>query len=88
MRAKGTTKTILTQIGWGFTLKGEDDFKLEKFNAESPHDNFELTYGADDTGDVTKNDNLKHLSETIDKGTDGRGVALLMADGVSLFNTH
>jgi cap1 methyltransferase len=55
---------------------------LDKFNPESPHDNFELCYGRDDTGDITKNENLKDLSENIDRGTEGRGVALLMADGV------
>lgn len=64
-------------------MKGEDDFKLEKFNPESPHDNFELCYGADGTGDITKNENMKDLSDAINRGTDGRGVALLMADGVS-----
>lgn len=67
--------------GWGFTLKGKDDFRLDKFNKDSPADNFELCYGADDTGDITKNDNIKYLSNVIDKGTDGRGVALVMGDG-------
>jgi cap1 methyltransferase len=62
-------------------LKGKDDFKLEKFNKESPHDNFELCYGVDGTGDLTSNENILNFSEVIDKGTNGRGVALLTANG-------
>lgn len=68
-------------------MKGKDDWKLEKFNSESPHENFELCYGVDDTGDLTVNENILNFSEVIDKGTDGRGVALLTADGVSRITT-
>lgn len=67
--------------GFGFTLKGKDDFKLDKFNSESPHSNFEVSYGADGTGDILNNDNIIYFSDFIDKGTNGRGVALVTADG-------
>jgi len=67
--------------GWGFTLRGKNDFKLESFNEDAPHDNFTTCYGVDDTGDITRNENMKQLSDEIDKGTEGRGVALLLADG-------
>ncbi|EFC48164.1 predicted protein [Naegleria gruberi] len=68
--------------GWGFTLKNKkDDWKLNRFNPESPHDNFEVNYGEDGTGDITKNENIRALSKAIDQGTNGRGVALVTADG-------
>ncbi|KAF0973491.1 hypothetical protein FDP41_008195 [Naegleria fowleri] len=68
--------------GWGFTLKNKkDDWKLNRFNSESPHDNFEVYYGEDGTGDITKNENIRALSKVIDQGTNGRGVALVTADG-------
>jgi cap1 methyltransferase len=67
--------------GFGITLKGKEDWKLDKFNSESPHDNFEISYGADDTGDICLNENILAFSDLVDKGTDGRGVALLLADG-------
>jgi len=68
--------------GWGFTLKNKkDDWKLARFNAESPHDNFDVYYGEDGTGDMTKNENIRSLSRVIDQGTNGRGVALVTADG-------
>lgn len=76
-------KIIYLLIIQGFTLKGKDDFKLKNFNSESPHDNFELCYGKDNTGDITKNENILDFSEQIDKGTQNRGVALITADGVS-----
>ncbi|KAL9647450.1 hypothetical protein ABK040_006811 [Willaertia magna] len=68
--------------GWGFTLKSKkDDWKLNRFNPESPHDNFEVYYGEDGTGDITKNENIRALSKLIDQGTNGRGVALVTGDG-------
>ena len=68
--------------GWGFTLKNDkDDWKLEKFNRESPHDNFELNYGADGTGDITINENMLALRDAINRGTNNRGVALVTGDG-------
>jgi len=67
--------------GWGFTLRGKHDWQLQKFNAEAPCTNFETCYGVDDTGDITNNDNMKNLAERIEKGTGGRGIPLLLADG-------
>jgi hypothetical protein len=46
------TKQVINKLifkdgakGFGFTLKGKDDFRLDKFNEHSPCDNFELCYG-------------------------------------------
>ncbi|EFC46258.1 predicted protein [Naegleria gruberi] len=68
--------------GWGFTLKNDkDDWKLEKFNNESPCSNFELNYGVDGTGDITKNENMLCLDDAVNRGTNNRGLALVTADG-------
>ncbi|CAI4228549.1 unnamed protein product [Auanema sp. JU1783] len=66
--------------GFGFTLKGKDDFKLFKFSASSAHF-FEPYYGKTKNGDVTKPDNIDALQEVVEKGTNGIGVNLMMADG-------
>ncbi|KAL9657571.1 hypothetical protein ABK040_000998 [Willaertia magna] len=68
--------------GFGLTLKNEkDDWKLERFNKESPHDNFEICYGKDGTGDITKNENMKEFQKLIFNKTNNRGVALVTGDG-------
>jgi hypothetical protein len=36
--------------GWGFTLAGKDDWKLEKFSHDAPTHNFKVDYGVDGTG--------------------------------------
>lgn len=40
--------------GWGFTLKGEDDWKLHKFSPDAPTFNFSVHYGVDETGILTQ----------------------------------
>jgi len=36
--------------GYGFTLKGDCDWQLHKFNRESPWRTFKVSYGVDGTG--------------------------------------
>lgn len=67
--------------GWGMMLRSADESRQDKFNPESIHDNFVTTFGIDDTGDITNNKNIKHFTRQIDGGTNGRGLALLLADG-------
>lgn len=40
--------------GFGFTLVGDLDFKVHKFNKNAPHESFKAYYGEDNTGDITK----------------------------------
>ncbi|KAK6017050.1 ribosomal RNA large subunit methyltransferase J [Ostertagia ostertagi] len=73
-------KAFYNVKGFGFTLKGKDDFKLGKFYASSAH-YFEPYYGKEGDGDVTKPENINSLEEFIMKGTNDVGVDLMMADG-------
>ncbi|KAK5968489.1 Ribosomal RNA large subunit methyltransferase J, partial [Trichostrongylus colubriformis] len=73
-------KAFYNVKGFGFTLKGKDDFKLGKFTASSAH-YFEPYYGKEGDGDVTKPDNINSLEEFIMRGTNDVGVDLMMADG-------
>jgi hypothetical protein len=67
--------------GWGMTLKdGDHDFMPWKF-VHQPANMFHTHYGADGTGDVTNTANIRSFARVVDKGTQGRGVALFMADG-------
>ena len=36
--------------GWGFTLAGKDDWKLDKFSYDAPTTNFKVDYGVDGKG--------------------------------------
>ncbi|VDL64349.1 unnamed protein product [Nippostrongylus brasiliensis] len=73
-------KAFYNVKGFGFTLKGKDDFKLSKFTASSAH-YFEPYYGAADNGDVMDPQNINSLEEFIMNGTNDVGVDLMMADG-------
>ena len=69
--------------GFGFTLKGKNDFKLEDFFA-GPPESFETHYGmngVDGDGDVFKEENLKAFKKHVLQNTDGLGVHFMMADG-------
>ncbi|GAM23227.1 hypothetical protein SAMD00019534_064020 [Acytostelium subglobosum LB1] len=71
--------------GFGFTLKGDCDWQLDKFSPDSGLDlrdkiNFQVNYGEDQTGDVLKSANIRHFSALVEKETGG-GVHLFMADG-------
>lgn len=67
--------------GWGFTLRGENDFRLDKFNRDAPCDNFTPYYGVDDTGNIYHSENIRAFASVIDRGTSDIGVHLVMADG-------
>lgn len=71
--------------GFGFTLRGKDDFKLDNFLASSP-EYFEPYYGIsgkDGDGDVTKATNLENFRDLVMKVTANNGIHLFMADGVN-----
>ncbi|KFD49068.1 hypothetical protein M513_10010 [Trichuris suis] len=69
-----------TARGFGMTLRGKDDFRLDNFLAASP-EMFEPFYGAAGDGDVTKAENLDSFCKFVMQATGGRGVNLVMADG-------
>jgi len=66
--------------GWGFTLKGDDDFKLSDFKHVNTK-TFHTEYGVDKTGDITNNDNIRHFTKIIDQNTNDVGLDLVTADG-------
>ncbi|GMT32079.1 hypothetical protein PFISCL1PPCAC_23376, partial [Pristionchus fissidentatus] len=73
-------KKFYNAKGFGFTLIGNNDFKLQNFRATSAN-YFEPFYGTNNDGDVTSPENIDSLEEHIARGTGGRGVHLMMADG-------
>lgn len=69
--------------GYGFTLKGACDFKLEDFFA-APSEMFEPYYGVkgvEGDGDIYIPDNLIAFRDFVLHGTDGLGLHFMMADG-------
>ncbi|XP_037725973.1 cap-specific mRNA (nucleoside-2'-O-)-methyltransferase 1 [Drosophila subpulchrella] len=65
--------------GFGFTLRGANDFKLEKFFAASP-ESFDTFYGVKDDGNIFDESNQDSLNEYIRLHTP-HGVHFAMADG-------
>uniref|UniRef100_A0A1I8MRU7 Cap-specific mRNA (nucleoside-2'-O-)-methyltransferase 1 n=1 Tax=Musca domestica TaxID=7370 RepID=A0A1I8MRU7_MUSDO len=65
--------------GFGFTLKGPNDFKLDKFFAGSP-ESFDPYYGVNNDGDVYVESNQDSFNSYIRKHT-SEGVHFVMADG-------
>ncbi|NP_956427.1 cap-specific mRNA (nucleoside-2'-O-)-methyltransferase 1 [Danio rerio] len=69
--------------GFGMTLKGANDFKLEDFYA-APSELFEAYYGEggiDGDGDITRPENISAFRNFVLDSTEGRGLHFLMADG-------
>uniref|UniRef100_A0A8C5MK83 Cap-specific mRNA (nucleoside-2'-O-)-methyltransferase 1 n=1 Tax=Leptobrachium leishanense TaxID=445787 RepID=A0A8C5MK83_9ANUR len=69
--------------GFGMTLKGPNDFKLEDFYS-APSEIFEPYYGeegVDGDGDVTRPENIAAFRNFVLDNTDGKGVHFMMADG-------
>lgn len=66
--------------GFGFTLKGECDFKLHDFHA-GPCETFHPYYGPEDNGDVYSPTNQLALRDLIMSQTGDQGVHFMMADG-------
>ena len=71
--------------GFGFTLRGECDFKLDEFHSTSV-EFFEPYYGLplypgtpkeeEPNGDVTRPENLQALQDVINRGTGGKVILL------------
>ncbi|XP_043916302.1 cap-specific mRNA (nucleoside-2'-O-)-methyltransferase 1 [Protopterus annectens] len=69
--------------GFGMTLKGPNDFKLEDFYA-APSELFEPYYGEggiDGDGDIMRPENISAFRNFVLENTDRKGVHFLMADG-------
>ncbi|XP_076464840.1 cap-specific mRNA (nucleoside-2'-O-)-methyltransferase 1-like isoform X2 [Babylonia areolata] len=76
-RKKGDCK------GFGLTLRGQNDFKLEDFFA-GPSEMFEPHYGVggvEGDGDIFRPDNQAAFINFVHNNTDGKGVHFCMADG-------
>lgn len=65
--------------GFGFTLRQENDFKLDKFLAGHP-ETFDTYYGLKGDGDVYDPENIESLQEYVLKQTIS-GVHFMMSDG-------
>lgn len=65
--------------GFGFTLKGENDFKLHDF-FNGPPETFSPFYGINDDGNVYDPENIRSLEELVKDETES-GVHFMMADG-------
>uniref|UniRef100_A0A8C9S7Z9 Cap-specific mRNA (nucleoside-2'-O-)-methyltransferase 1 n=1 Tax=Scleropages formosus TaxID=113540 RepID=A0A8C9S7Z9_SCLFO len=69
--------------GFGMTLRGPNDFKLEDFFA-APSELFEPFYGeggVDGDGDITRPENISAFRNFVLESTERRGLHFLMADG-------
>uniref|UniRef100_A0A4W4EKN8 Cap-specific mRNA (nucleoside-2'-O-)-methyltransferase 1 n=1 Tax=Electrophorus electricus TaxID=8005 RepID=A0A4W4EKN8_ELEEL len=69
--------------GFGMTLKGANDFKLEDFYA-APSELFEPYYGEggiDGDGDIMRPENITAFRNFVLESTEKRGLHFLMADG-------
>ncbi|XP_055912403.1 cap-specific mRNA (nucleoside-2'-O-)-methyltransferase 1 [Eupeodes corollae] len=81
----GFTEYVLYKKGWqakgfGFTLRGQNDFKLDNFFAASP-ETFDPFYGTAGDGDIFNPANQTSFAEYVLKGTEQAGVHFVMADG-------
>ncbi|XP_037920723.1 cap-specific mRNA (nucleoside-2'-O-)-methyltransferase 1 isoform X2 [Hermetia illucens] len=65
--------------GFGFTLKGNNDFKLDKFLA-GPPETFDPYYGVKDDGNIFDPENITSFMDFVLKQTE-TGVHFVMADG-------
>ncbi|RIA82011.1 FtsJ-like methyltransferase-domain-containing protein [Glomus cerebriforme] len=69
-------------LGWGITLKNEQDFDFSRFHRETmPNKCFRPYYGADNTGNLYNERNIKDFAKVVKEGTKGDGVDLVTADG-------
>eukprot|EP01134_Creolimax_fragrantissima_P002553 CFRG2553T1 len=67
--------------GFGFTLKGPDDFTPWLFNRQPTEPYFKTFFGKDGTGDVTNEANILAFTTLISIKTEKVGLHLMMADG-------
>lgn len=66
--------------GFGFTLRGDCDFRLNDFIAGHP-EAFDTFYGDKDDGNVYDPDNITAFNNYVLRNTDGCGVHFMMSDG-------
>ncbi|KAK6617235.1 hypothetical protein RUM44_005566 [Polyplax serrata] len=66
--------------GFGFTLRKENDFKLDDFLA-GPSETFHPYYGSKGDGDIYDTDNVESFVEYVMRQTNSKGVHFMMADG-------
>ncbi|VDM17790.1 unnamed protein product [Hydatigera taeniaeformis] len=66
--------------GYGMTLVGPCDFKMDKFIA-GPAETFHPFYGSAKDGDITKWENLASFAQFVAHNTGDKGVHVVMADG-------
>ncbi|XP_014487338.1 PREDICTED: cap-specific mRNA (nucleoside-2'-O-)-methyltransferase 1-like [Dinoponera quadriceps] len=66
--------------GFGFTLKNENDFKLDEFFA-GPCETFHPFYGSKENGDVYDSGHQIEFRDMIMKHTYDKGVHFMMSDG-------
>jgi cap1 methyltransferase len=74
--------------GFGMTLRGDNDFRLDDFIAGAP-EYFETYYGlngVEGDGDITNPGNLTEFAKFVLSSTNDQGVHFVMADGVRIFN--
>lgn len=81
----GFSEYVLHRKNWhakgiGFTLKGDNDFKLQDFLA-GPSETFEPYYGEKGDGNIFDPINISSLTDFVMKVTDNKGVHFMMADG-------
>jgi hypothetical protein len=70
--------------GWAMTLKNDLDFQLERFHKDAAvGEALKVYYGADGTGDILNQANIDAFAAMVEQDTDGMGVSLVSADGVS-----
>ncbi|KAJ3414789.1 FtsJ methyltransferase domain-containing protein 2 [Chytridiales sp. JEL 0842] len=72
--------------GWGITLRGDQDFQVNRFEPTARRmaqegGGFEAFYGADGSGDICSVDNVNAFEDYIRRGTSDRLVDIVMADG-------
>lgn len=81
----GFSEYILFRLGWrakgfGFTLRGDCDFRLSDFIAGTP-ETFEPHYGFFGDGDITRKENLLSFQKYVFEVSNKSGVSLVMGDG-------
>ncbi|KAK9891380.1 hypothetical protein WA026_014623 [Henosepilachna vigintioctopunctata] len=81
----GFSEYILWRKGWlfkgfGLTLKGKDDFRLNTSCCISPH-SFQAFYGSAGDGNVCNPENIKDFKEKVLFQTNGLGVHFMTSDG-------
>ena len=67
--------------GFGFTLRGEHDFTLDRFHHRAAPELFHAYYGPKNDGDLYNSDNIRALRALVRRQTNGTMLHVMMADG-------